>query len=1022
MGNPLVSSYKGAFVATRIFSTVTGGIRWPSDTLRGCPRLSYWLLESGLFFFPFIVGGLLLDSLVRNYYLDFYSACGIFAALSFVLVIVLWVVCEVRRGHIVAPEYTDDDMVHSKDKWPCAYRPFPCAFLYAITAACLEASVLYLNFWLSHRKVIKYWTVEMLIRHLLWLADCVTFHSLAVEAPVETASFQPPIGAFHETWYQPLMRPFYLGCLVGGAVFLREVPVEGMNHMLVPFLDTFICLLPLLWLLGVLAPLDALKLWAGEWISTTLFGGSPTPSELSLFTKLLASLTVTAVCYYLQSYKALFACVSGFVLALHYAHLQRWWVAIQHTVIAVLSAIATIKEDAVSSEAELSLGIILAVILVISEILSSLQRVTFLGGLFLNPLWNNFRETRKTSINGIVHILIQGLLVHSVSPILMCWFFSGGNLYPEDALQRVLVTISLVKSYREIFQRTRTSILVSVCTIVFRACSGDLRVLPACVLFVTLSITWRTLMGFLERLYTVGVILSSSIVITKQRLQHNWILFALNITLFPWLLLVSASTAFLESPLLALFSLPIFLPGFPRPRRFWPFRDLMDQQNITRSETQDAAITIKGDIVFYAQFIPRLIEKLESPISRGLFGSLQAGSCILARHQNRLVLLRVIEAGYLFRCVEAKGLELQETSCHSLEAATVDQIIDECFLKVQVGCGNPYAMNSFRPRARTHVVTYSSARNVLNGVIDQPAFNEAMLNNFSRVLLWILLHQQARSIRENNNYSDADIAGSTDMLSEHSRYRPRKSWWLLMSQETSSFRRYPSRLFVDSWMTLVAIHIRRSFPDIVMAVAEEPSLCVDYRQVCDFCYRAVFPDGPLSPSIIHQAFNGKYAKELPLDLHELVRQAVQYTTKLAVDTVIIGEAETETELARILRDYDARWFIGIEGSAQWNKCVTDEIPYMFSIAHDASDDVYTSHLLSLILDEPVYVGTLSGPTVDAIWATLSLELLYITNDDDERYSIQAHPWLLRNLAIQAADPPLGYPVYIDRVRYLTAFN
>lgn len=77
------------------------------------------------------------------------------------------------------------------------------------------------------------------------------------------------------------MRPFYLGCLVGGAVFLREVPVEGMNHMLVPFVDTFICLLPLLWLLGVLAPLDALKLWAGEWVSTTLFGGSPTPSELS---------------------------------------------------------------------------------------------------------------------------------------------------------------------------------------------------------------------------------------------------------------------------------------------------------------------------------------------------------------------------------------------------------------------------------------------------------------------------------------------------------------------------------------------------------------------------------------------------------------------------------------------------------------------------------------------------------------------------------------------------------------------
>jgi len=41
----------------------------------------------------------------------------------------------------------------------------------------------------------------------------------------------------------------------------------------------------------------------------------------------------------------------------------------------------------------------------------------------------------------------------------------------------------------------------------------------------------------------------------------------------------------------------------------------------------------------------------------------------------------------------------------------------------------------------------------------------------------------------------------------------------------------------------------------------------------------------------------------------------------------------------------------------------------------------------------------------------SLELLYFTNDNEERYSIQAHPTLLRNLTTQAAGPPLGYPVY-----------
>ena len=36
---------------------------------------------------------------------------------------------------------------------------------------------------------------------------------------------------------------------------------------------------------------------------------------------------------------------------------------------------------------------------------------------------------------------------------------------------------------------------------------------------------------------------------------------------------------------------------------------------------------------------------------------------------------------------------------------------------------------------------------------------------------------------------------------------------------------------------------------------------------------------------------------------------------------------------------------------------------------------------------------------------------YMTNDDDERYSIQALPGVLRNIITQSADPPLGYPVF-----------
>jgi hypothetical protein len=38
----------------------------------------------------------------------------------------------------------------------------------------------------------------------------------------------------------------------------------------------------------------------------------------------------------------------------------------------------------------------------------------------------------------------------------------------------------------------------------------------------------------------------------------------------------------------------------------------------------------------------------------------------------------------------------------------------------------------------------------------------------------------------------------------------------------------------------------------------------------------------------------------------------------------------------------------------------------------------------------VRVGRLNRELVRSLWASLSLELLYLTNDDDERYSIQVN--------------------------------
>ena len=73
-----------------------------------------------------------------------------------------------------------------------------------------------------------------------------------------------------------------------------------------------------------------------------------------------------------------------------------------------------------------------------------------------------------------------------------------------------------------------------------------------------------------------------------------------------------------------------------------------------------------------------------------------------------------------------------------------------------------------------------------------------------------------------------------------------------------------------------------------------------------------------------------------------------------------------------------------------------------------------SHMLTL-RECSVSIGRLNAEVVKGLWASLSLELLYFTNDDDERYSIQAEERLLRNLTVEVADQPLGYSIYTSKL-------
>lgn len=111
---------------------------------------------------------------------------------------------------------------------------------------------------------------------------------------------------------------------------------------------------------------------------------------------------------------------------------------------------------------------------------------------------------------------------------------------------------------------------------------------------------------FMAKLKFTLTVLVTSWTEKKQRRQSAGILLALNASLCPLLLAVVALSALLSAPLLPLFTLPIFLVGFPRPQRSWP--------------GPVGTACPCPDSVFYKQMIGSLASSLRTAFARGSLG------------------------------------------------------------------------------------------------------------------------------------------------------------------------------------------------------------------------------------------------------------------------------------------------------------------------------------------------------------------------------------------------------------------
>lgn len=264
-------------------------------------------------------------------------------------------------------------------------------------------------------------------------------------------------------------------------------------------------------------------------------------------------------------------------------------------------------------------------------------------------------------------------------------------------------------------------------------------------------------------------VLISLIVFTWKRKHRTY--FALNIliiagsiVLSPLLAGIILVSSVFSAPLLSLFTLPIFSVSFPRTRHFWP--GLVDYGSIYLKATEET--------VYYQQAEAEMAKAIHGSLSCGAI-SAQPGTNVLLRFDNRLALVTILEVGRGFCTVSMRGLELQETSCHSEEATQIDDMYDmqHSPKSWRQSWFNTNLLSTLQPLDSVMIKTYSDAHNVLTGIIDQPSALQRFSGNLVKSLVWVFnKHMKSTDTltrdRLNQKFSTQDIriAGSSNPTEE----------------------------------------------------------------------------------------------------------------------------------------------------------------------------------------------------------------------------------------------------------------
>jgi len=132
-----------------------------------------------------------------------------------------------------------------------------------------------------------------------------------------------------------------------------------------------------------------------------------------------------------------------------------------------------------------------------------------------------------------------------------------------------------------------------------------------------------------------------------------------------------------------------------------------------------------------------------------------------------------------------------------------------------------------------------------------------------------------------------------------------------------------------------------------------------------------------------------------------ILQSARLAFHFSLESFIMGEMDQPEpgSFENEIKEYNQEWFFGSE-EYLWNSAIERNLPNLERLIQK-KDGQYHAHRLKFgqSKESTFNVFQFRREVIRGIWANLNLELLYYTNANDERFSIQAEKDILRNLLV-----------------------